>query len=80
MNYSFNGQVALVTGATRGIGKQIAEDLLDSGATLILTGKNRERIRALETFLPETIRSRVTYYKVDFTDNSQIKKFLNTAG
>ena len=42
MKIDFSGQVALVTGGTRGIGKQIADDLYDLGANLILTGTNSD--------------------------------------
>ena len=47
MNLDFTGQTIIVTGATRGIGKQIAEDLHQLGANLILTGTNAEEINEL---------------------------------
>ena len=47
MKISFNGQTIIVTGATRGIGKQIADDLLASGANLILTGTDQKQIDAV---------------------------------
>ena len=77
MKLDFSGQIAMVTGATRGIGKQIADDLLELGATLILTGKNREQIKTLEASLHGAAKARVTYYSVDFTNGEQIKSFLN---
>jgi 3-oxoacyl-[acyl-carrier protein] reductase len=36
----FKGQVAIVTGATRGIGKAIASRLAENGANVIITGRN----------------------------------------
>jgi dehydrogenase/reductase SDR family protein 1 len=37
---SLGDKVALVTGATKGVGKGIAEELLESGATVYMTGRS----------------------------------------
>ncbi|MEA1934808.1 MAG: SDR family NAD(P)-dependent oxidoreductase, partial [Thermodesulfobacteriota bacterium] len=51
MNSDFTGQTAVVTGATRGIGRAIAEALLESGAVVIgIYASNEE---AAQNFLKE---------------------------
>ena len=45
MKLDFTNKTVLITGATRGIGKQIAEDLHKLGANLILTGTNVNEIK-----------------------------------
>ena len=37
-----NGKVALITGASRGVGKGIALELIDAGATVYITGRSVE--------------------------------------
>ena len=72
MNIDFKGQVVLVTGATRGIGKQLADDFARLGAKLILTGTSEEQVRDLN----ELSGSRRKYYSVDFTDRHSTENFL----
>lgn len=47
MSEEFTGRVILVTGATAGIGKAVARDLVRAGATVILHGRNERTLDAL---------------------------------
>ena len=50
---NFDGKVALVTGASGGIGSAIAILLHRRGATVVLHGTRREKLDALSTELGE---------------------------
>lgn len=39
---SLSGTVAVVTGASRGVGKGIAQELLEQGARVFVTGRSRD--------------------------------------
>ena len=57
--FSLEGKIALVTGATGGIGGEIARALHAQGATVILSGTRQERLDALTSELGERAHGQV---------------------
>ncbi|OQA33938.1 MAG: 3-oxoacyl-(acyl-carrier-protein) reductase FabG [Betaproteobacteria bacterium ADurb.Bin341] len=69
------GQVALVTGATQGIGKAIALELGRLGATVVGTGINEQDAAAISAFLAEAgLRGRGLF--VDVRDAAQVDEAM----
>lgn len=61
------GKTAIVTGASRGIGKAIAEKLFEAGATVILIARNEEKLKQLSEKLNNS-----PYYPLDITDREKV--------
>ncbi len=80
MKIDFKGQIVLITGATRGMGKQMADDFEKAGAELIVTGTREDEIRLLNRNSGSHGRRRKKYYCVDFTNKVSTKKFLASLG
>lgn len=55
MEQKLKNKICIVTGATSGMGKAIAEFFSKEGAKLILSGRNLEIGNALESQLPESV-------------------------
>lgn len=73
MKIDFSDKTILVTGATRGIGKSIADKLYELNANLILTGTKQEEIKKLNN---DFLGTRKKFYCVDFSDDNSISYFL----
>lgn len=80
MNIDFKGQTALVTGGTKGIGKQIGDDLAALGADVILTGSNPEQIALLNQEASKAGKTSYRYMAVDFLDQESTRRFLEELG
>ena len=80
MEIDFKDKVVLVTGATRGLGKQIADDFWDAGAELILTGTNADGISQLNDDLKRRGVKNIRYLAVDFSKNESMNDFLGELG
>jgi NAD(P)-dependent dehydrogenase (short-subunit alcohol dehydrogenase family) len=60
------GKIALVTGGTKGTGKAIAERLLQAGATVIITARNK----------PETANKNLHFIPADLSHSSGTQKVV----
>lgn len=75
MTFRFDNQVALITGATRGIGKEIADTLHALGASVLITGTNAAQLEYLQK-LSDQNGERKRYYCVDFSKQQQLDDFI----
>lgn len=67
VSYDFSGQVAIVTGGTRGLGRQIAARLAAAGCSVAVCGRNA----------PDDLPEGVTFYQADIRDADQAKAFVD---
>lgn len=70
--FDLTGKVALITGATGGIGTQIAKKMYAQGATLALTDMNMDKLKALQSELGD----RVFVYSANLTDSDSLKELV----
>jgi 3-oxoacyl-[acyl-carrier protein] reductase len=75
MDLELRGKVAVVTGASRGIGKAIAQSLLNEGCAVAICGRNAKRLNAAVSDLSKA-GSRVLGVPTDVTDEAAVIKFV----
>jgi NAD(P)-dependent dehydrogenase (short-subunit alcohol dehydrogenase family) len=68
-------QVILITGATDGMGRQLARDLAGEGASLLLHGRDQARGEATLTEIRRaTGNEKLTYYRADFSSLDEVRE------
>ena len=74
--FNFEGNIVIVTGGTRGIGKAVAEAFLKAGATVIVSYSSDEQ--AAEKFKSEntSYKDKLDIRKFDISDYSQVEIFF----
>lgn len=71
-------KIALITGATSGIGRATAIALAKIGYDLILTGRRKERLEDIVKIIDQFSRSEVLTLCFDVRDQVQVSNSLNT--
>jgi NAD(P)-dependent dehydrogenase (short-subunit alcohol dehydrogenase family) len=76
--FDLTGQVALVTGTSRGLGQYFARALAKAGAELVLTSRNRDTLRDMEKEVKSLGRRSVSL-ELDVRDYESIQKMAADA-
>lgn len=71
----FKGKVALVTGASSGLGVRFAKVLADAGATVVLAARRTERLKELRAEI-EAAGGAARLVTLDVTDHASIKSAI----
>jgi len=74
-NIDLAGRVALVTGASSGLGFQFAKTLADAGAAVVLAARRTERLKALHAEI-EADGGDAHVVRLDLTDRDSIKSAI----
>ncbi len=75
MKFDFTGQLAIVTGGTKGIGRSLCDSFLEAGAEVIaLYASDEEAAGCLKSDYPN---KSLTVIKCDISNYEEVEKFFN---
>ena len=75
MMLSLKEKTVLITGATDGLGKEVAKRVAAAGATLLLHGRNRAKGASVrEEIVAATGNKNIHYYNADFSSLQEVKQ------
>lgn len=78
LSKNMTGKVVIVTGSSMGIGKEVAFDLLNKGATVIFACRDETRaLEAINQIQDEQIKSNACFMKLDLSKFDSIVEFAN---
>jgi NAD(P)-dependent dehydrogenase (short-subunit alcohol dehydrogenase family) len=72
---TLKGKTALVTGATKGLGRGTAEAIAEAGGNIIAIGRNQSELNSLGKKIKK-LKVQYTSFNCDVTNYSKIKNFI----
>src|SRR4051794_10043644 len=76
MSTTLSEKIAIVTGATKGIGRAIAESLLKDGAKVAICSRNVDHVHHTVAELNQSYSDRIIGQAADVGDASQVASFF----
>jgi short-subunit dehydrogenase len=81
MNNNFEGKTCFISGATGGLGEEIAKELANQKCNLFLTGRDEGKLLKLKDYIKNSINDtlQIQYQKGDLNNLEDLKKIINNA-
>ena len=73
---NLKGKAAVVTGGSKGIGRAIAESLIDAGVNVSISARNEDEIRRAVADLNERGSGRAAGFVCDVRDEAQVRSYF----
>lgn len=73
------GKVAVVTGASSGIGAGIARELASEGASVVLTARSMEKLKELENEIYQQGKGKALAVKTDMANRDSVEEMVKQA-
>lgn len=78
MNLGIQGKVVVITGASKGIGKAIAQAFAEEGARLALCARDEHELKLTADYFQMHLKTDVVAVKANLTRLNDIRRFVNT--
>jgi NAD(P)-dependent dehydrogenase (short-subunit alcohol dehydrogenase family) len=80
MDLNLKGRHALITGASQGIGEELAKAFAEEGCSLHIVARSGERLEALKAEIQASHPVRITSTAVDITEEGAVDRIVREAG
>jgi len=80
MDLELSGKTAIVTGASKGIGRAVAEALAEEGCTLHLVSRTEADLNAVRDDLNTRFGAQATVHALDLSNEADVAKLTAAAG
>ncbi|MFZ2464794.1 MAG: SDR family oxidoreductase [Caldibacillus thermoamylovorans] len=80
MNPRLHGKTILITGASGGLGEQLAYQCAESGAHLILVARSYDKLAKIQEEIRKKHRTSVSVHKLDVGNTEEILNFFEQLG
>src|SRR2546426_12788048 len=78
MDLELTGRVAIVTGASRGVGQAIAQELALEGVDVAICARNRESLDTTAKMLADATGRRIIPVVADTTSSESVRRLVET--
>ncbi len=76
MAYDYRGKVVIITGGGRGMGAGVTTAVAKSGASVVITGRTEEPLKALCEALRQSCQADIHYLVADGSDEAKVKEVV----